>query len=115
MGKGKKTSVAAARLGRRQMSASPIIIAALVAAAGGLAALRGFCYWRARLLLIPVRAPLQHHPADVGLEMETLRIPGPGVVLAPCSRPAVTASPLTGLPAITTSPVVWLPTLCPPL
>src|SRR5260370_22158868 len=77
MGMGKKATVAASRQGRRQMSPSAIIIAALVAAAGGLAALLGFCYWRARLLLIPVRAPLQCHPADVGLEMESLRIPGP--------------------------------------
>src|SRR5260221_15657 len=46
MGKGKKTSVAAERLGRRQMSASPIIIAALVAAPGGLAAVLD--YLRAR-------------------------------------------------------------------
>jgi uncharacterized protein len=88
MGKGKKTSVAGARLGRRQMSASPIIIAALVAAAGGLAALLGFCYWRARLLLSPVRAPLQYRPADVGLEMETLRIPGPRGELAAWYLPA---------------------------
>lgn len=41
-----------------------------------------FTYWQARRLLTPVRKPLDLRPADVGLAVEDVRIPGPRGQLA---------------------------------
>lgn len=44
--------------------------------------LQVFCFWRARLLLRPIRKPLVIRPADAGLDAEEVRIPGPRGQLA---------------------------------
>jgi pimeloyl-ACP methyl ester carboxylesterase len=62
-----------------------IVVALLVAA---LIVLLAFSYWRARVLLRPVRRPLDRSPADVGLVMEDVRIQGPRGMLGGWYLPA---------------------------
>ncbi|MGH2514082.1 MAG: hypothetical protein ACRDHP_00340, partial [Ktedonobacterales bacterium] len=59
-----------------------LVIAGLLLLVLSFVALQLFCYWRARLLLRPVRKPLVLRPADVGLVAEDVRIPGPRGQLA---------------------------------
>jgi pimeloyl-ACP methyl ester carboxylesterase len=63
---------------------SALLSALLVA---GLALLI-FSYWRARILLRPLRTPLACYPADVGLQMETVGFPGPRGMLVGWYLPA---------------------------
>ncbi len=63
-----------------------ILIASTLAVA--LTMLLGFSYHRARLLLRPVRKPLEYRPSDVGLVVEDVRIPGPRGTLAAWYLPA---------------------------
>ena len=56
-----------------------VVLALLVAS---FIVLQAFCIWRARVLLRPIRKPLALRPADVRLEAEDVRIPGPRGQLA---------------------------------
>src|SRR5262249_4745246 len=82
------TADAAGRAGRQDMGTGSLVLAGVTLFGGSLAGLLGFCYWRARLLLAPVRVPLAYRPVDVGLVMQELRLPSPRGELAAWYLPA---------------------------
>jgi alpha-beta hydrolase superfamily lysophospholipase len=55
----------------------PILILLSAVLLAGVVVLLIFCYWRARVLLRPLRSPIACSPADVGLQMETVGFAGP--------------------------------------
>lgn len=59
-----------------------LVLGLLALLALGFVALQILCFWRARLLLRPVRRPLVMRPEEVDLAAEDVRIPGPRGQLA---------------------------------
>src|SRR5262245_14361109 len=66
----------------------PILIALPIALLIGVLALLIFSFWRARVLLRPLRSPMACSPSDIGLEMETVGFAGPRGLLSGWFLPA---------------------------
>lgn len=65
-----------------------VIVTVLIVLLLAAVALCAFCYWRTVVLLRPVRTSPTRRPADVGLQMEDIRISGPRGQLAAWFLPA---------------------------
>lgn len=59
-----------------------VIIGIVLLVALAFVALQAFCFWRARVLLRPIRKRLAVRPSDLGLDAEDVRIQGPRGSLA---------------------------------
>jgi pimeloyl-ACP methyl ester carboxylesterase len=70
--------------------------------------LLAFSYWRAALLLRPVRVPLRYQPADFDLTFEDVRIPSPRGLLAAWYLPARNGCTLICCHGINDNRAQWL-------
>ncbi|MGH2486364.1 MAG: alpha/beta hydrolase, partial [Ktedonobacterales bacterium] len=70
--------------------------------------LLAFSYWRAILLLRPVRVPLRFQPADFGLTVEDVRIRSPRGLLAAWYLPARNGCTLICCHGINDNRAQWL-------
>ena len=91
----------------------PLMLISALVLLGVFALLAGalllFTYVLARRLLRPIRKPMMVSPADVGLEMEVVRIPGPRGALAGWYLPASNGCMLICCHGIHDNSSQWLP------
>lgn len=86
----------------------PILIIALAVVFVAVLALLAFSYWRAVVLLRPVRSPMAYTPAEVGLQMETVSFASPRGKLAGWFLPAQNGRTLICCHGINDNKSQWL-------